>query len=112
MSKAITVTINPANNQITVSPDPVRVNPGDGRNVQMQWSLQTSGYTCPLNGIALKNYNGDEFREPVVSQQGTRFIMINKNTTIASFPYTVNLVRTSDQQTFSLDPMIINQGSP
>ncbi len=106
MTAPVSVTIQ--NNQVAVDQVQLRV---QGRNQQLQWNIQTPGWTFPQNGIAITPGNGsDQFRDPVIAQQGTRFILLDNNSSTGQFKYTVNV--TNGSQTLSLDPYIINQGEP
>jgi hypothetical protein len=104
MPQPITVTVN--NGQVSVSPDPVSIGRGEGRNVQLRWRIGTPGWSFPANGIVIKNNNG-EFSNDAVADQGTGFFMDDHNDRIGSYPYTVNV--TNGQQTLTLDPTIINR---
>jgi hypothetical protein len=106
MAAPVTVTIQ--GNVVSVDQQHLQVR---GQNQQLQWNIQTAGWTFPQNGIAITPGNGtNQFRDPVIAQNGTRFILWDNNSSPGQFKYTVNV--TNGQQTLSLDPYIVNEGQP
>lgn len=98
-----TVTI--ANNVVSVTPDPLPAGPGN--NVNLQWNINTNGWTFPSNGIVITN-PGDQFSDPEVKNNGKQFKWKDKNTNSLSYKYTINV--SNGTSTLSLDPTIENQG--
>jgi hypothetical protein len=104
MTAPVVVTIQ--GNQVSVDQQNLKVR---GQNQQLQWTIQTPGWTFPQNGISIADGDG-EFHDPVMAEQGKRFIVWDNNSSPGQFKYTVNV--TNGRQTLSLDPYIINEVEP
>ena len=100
----ISVTID-SNNRISVSPDPVPV--GGGRNVPLNWTIATNGWTFTANGIDIPA-GGGQFSGGHPSAQGRQFHWVDKNDLTGTYKYNVNV--TKNGVNASEDPTIQNQG--
>jgi hypothetical protein len=100
MARPVDVTIT--NNQVSVDPDPLTVT---GSNAALQWNITTGGWTFPSDGIDVANGAGEFYGGNVV-QNGTRYVLTDRNSVRAQDKYTVKV--TNGTQTLTLDPIIIN----
>jgi len=98
-----TVQVTVSNNQVSVDKPTLSMG-GQGRNVQIQWVLNTTGWTFPNNGIVFGTNNQFTHLGPVAN--GARFQCVDANSDSNSYKYTINVVNGS--QTLSLDPIIQN----
>lgn len=101
-----TVNVTVANNQVAVDQPRLDLS-GAGRNVQIQWIIQTSGWTFPsdADGVVISGNTG-QFTGGHVAQQGTRYIWTDANSDSQEYKYTVKV--TNGSTTLPLDPIIIN----
>lgn len=98
------VIVTVADCKISVDPDPIAI---FARNVEIHWDLRDSpGYTFTEDGIVIPANKGD-FTDPRRIPTGLKFLWHDKNTTAATYKYTVN-VTLGAARCPSLDPQIVN----
>jgi len=93
-------------------PDPIGI---FAKNVEIHWDLKTVGYTfAPIDprdpskgGIAFKGDTQNQFDNPKLVNQDTKFIWHDKNTVPGTYRYTVRVMQGAAACP-PLDPSIIN----
>jgi hypothetical protein len=102
----VTVTVDASGTPVC-SPDPVRVR---GRDAQLMFELQTAGYVFPKDGAVVVSDPGSQFPQPsrTLPPHDTTATLLDRNTEVASFKYTVTVKNIATGQLVPLDPIIQN----
>ena len=103
----VTVTVD-ASGTPACSPDPVSVR---GRDALLRFELQTAGYVFPKDGAVVVSDPGPQFPQPsrTLPPHDTTATLLDRNTEVATFKYTVTVKNVATGQLVPLDPTIINQ---
>ncbi len=99
------VNVTVTGDQISVDRDPLNL-VGQGREVEIMWILQTSGWQFTSAGIVIHNNTNGMFHGGHLAQQNTRFIWIDMNTGGLTYKYAINV--TNGVNTLNWDPSILN----
>jgi len=92
---------------VVCKPNPL---PATGRDVTLKFVLKTDGYVFPNDGAVVVSEPGLQFPEPsqTVPPSNTIATLLDRNTALATFSYTVTVQQVSSGQLLRIDPTIIN----
>jgi len=84
--------------------------PATGRDVKLKFVLKTDGYVFPNEGAVVVSQPGLQFPEPsqTVPPSNTIATLLDRNTAVGTFSYTVTVQQVSSGQLLRVDPTIIN----
>jgi hypothetical protein len=106
--KIVTVSVL-AGNRLQVLPDPVPCEPRPhGRDIDIQWTIDTLGWKFTSSGIEFKDTNDGTFH--TAHPGNTEFHWLNKHHHERRYHYTVNVISTDNKTSLTLDPAIENHG--
>lgn len=105
--KTVSVTI--ANNTIACVPD--RLPMGQSNNQDIEWTIDSAGWTFPANGIVIKSDPNGQFSDGgKESGNDRKFKWKDKNTDRNEYKYIVNVTNSANNPpNLSLDPIIVNE---
>ena len=88
-------------------PDPVRPR---GHDALLMFDLQTAGYVFPKDAAVVVSDPGSQFPHPsrTLPPHDTTATLLDRNTDVASFKYTVTVKNVATGKLVPLDPTIIN----
>jgi hypothetical protein len=102
----VTVTVDASGTPVC-SPDPVRAR---GRDALLMFELQTAGYVFPKDAAVVVSDPGSQFPQPsrTLPPHDTTATLLDRNTEVGSFKYTLTVKHVASGRLVPLDPTIQN----
>ena len=104
-TKLITVSVNDAG-QAECSPNPAKIR---GNHVLLTYQLLTPGYAFPDSEAVVVTDGASQFPFPSWTQTAAQAALLDSNTALGTFAYTVTVVEVATGKSLRVDPTIENQ---